>query len=71
MRIDKELINKQISIIVNGLERPCGGKLVSFDNDFFVLEADTGNTLYIPQNKITSILTKTEGIKNERFRKNN
>jgi len=62
----KELLNKEITIIVEGLQRPCGGRLVSFDGTFLVLETGTGNTVYIPQTKIASIMTRTNGGTNVR-----
>jgi hypothetical protein len=63
----KELINKEITVIVDGLQRPCGGILVALDNDYLVIETNTGNTIRIPERKISSILTKTQhGGTNER-----
>ena len=61
-----ELLNKQITVIVEGLQKPCGGVLVSFDNNYLVLETNTGNTIRIPHAKVASILTRTNGGTNGR-----
>jgi len=60
-----ELLNREITVIVEGLQKPCGGILVSFDDRFMVLETDSGNTLRIPHAKVASILTRTEVETNE------
>jgi len=60
-----ELLNKEITVIVDGLQKPCGGILVSFDNTYLVIETNTGNTIRIPHAKVASILTRTNGGKNE------
>lgn len=60
----KDLLNRQITIIVEGLQKPVGGVLVSFDYAFLVLETNTGNTVRIPHGKVASILTRTEGSNN-------
>ncbi len=56
-----ELLNKEITIIVEGLQKPCGGVLVSFDNTYLVIETNTGNTIRIPHSKVASIMTRTNG----------
>lgn len=61
-----ELLNKEITIIVEGLQKPCGGVLVSFDNTYLVIETNTGNTIRIPHAKVASILTRTNGGTNGR-----
>lgn len=63
-----ELLNKEITIIVVGLERPVGGVLVSFDDSYLVMETKTGNTIRIPHAKVASIMTRTRtngGTNNE------
>ena len=59
-----ELLNKEISVIVDGMQNAVGGVLVSFDDNFLVLETRTGNTIRIPHTKVASILTKTDGGNN-------
>lgn len=61
-----ELLNKEITVIVDGLQKPCGGVLVSFDNTYLVIETNTGNTIRIPHAKVASILTRTEARTNGR-----
>jgi hypothetical protein len=56
-----ELLNKEITVIVEGLERPCGGVLIDSDINYLIIETNTGNTIRIPHNKVASILTRTEG----------
>ena len=60
-----ELLNKEITVIVEGLQKPCGGVLVSFDDRFLVIETNTGNTIRIPHAKVASIMTRTNGGTNE------
>lgn len=61
-----ELLNKEITVIVDGLLKPCGGVLVSFDSTYLVIETRTGNTIRIPHAKVASILTRTNGGTNGR-----
>ena len=56
-----ELLNKEITVIVEGLQKPCGGVLVSHDDRFLIMETNTGNTIRIPISRICSILTRTKG----------
>ena len=56
----KELLNKEISVIVDGMQNAVGGVLVSFDDTFLILETRTGSTLRIPHTHVASILTKTD-----------
>jgi hypothetical protein len=55
------LRNKEISVIVDGMQNAVGGVLVSFDDTFLVLESRTGNTIRITHTHVASILTKTDG----------
>ncbi len=61
-----ELLNKEITVIVEGLQKPCGGILVTIDGDYLVLETNTGNTIRIPHAKVASIMTRTNGGTYER-----
>ena len=60
-----ELLNKEITVIVEGLNKPCGGILVSYDDRFLIMETNTGNTLRVPVTRICSILTRTNGGTND------
>ena len=63
-----ELLNKEITIIVEGLQKPYGGVLVSFDNTYLVIETSTGNTIRIPHAKVASIMTRTNGGTDDEIR---
>jgi hypothetical protein len=56
-----ELLNTEITVIVDGLQKPCGGVLVSFDKTYLVIETKTGNTIRIPHSRVASIMTRTNG----------
>ena len=55
----RDLQNQEVTVLVAGLQRPCGGWLVVFDDYFISLESSNGNTITIPHDKILSILSKT------------
>ena len=56
-----ELIGKEISIVVEGMQSAVGGILIACDDTFLILETRTNNTIRIPFTKVCSILTKTDG----------
>jgi len=60
----EELLNKEISVIVDGMQNAVGGILVSYNDNFLILETRTGNTLRISHTHVASILTKTDGGNN-------
>ena len=63
----KPFEGKELTIIVRGLERPCGGILIALDDSFITIEPSNGrnNILLIPTDKILSIM-HYRGTDNER-----
>ena len=49
---------KEITVIVYGLERPCGGILIAIDDSFITIKPSNGrdNILVIPTDKVLSIM---------------
>lgn len=67
----KDLIGKDISVIVVGLNKPCGGRLIEVSEILLTIKPSTGNNnvLVIPVSKIASIMyTDTERGTDERHR---
>ena len=54
----KPFEGKEITIIVHGLERPCGGILIALDDSFITIKPSNGknNILLIPTDKVLSIM---------------
>ncbi len=59
----KDLLDKEISVIVDGLNRPCGGRLIDVSDTLLTLKPSTGNNnvLVIPISRITSIMYTERG----------
>lgn len=58
---EEELLGKEISVIVDGMQSAVGGVLVAYTDTFLQLETRTGKTIRIPHTRVCSILTKTDG----------
>jgi hypothetical protein len=60
MKVDalKCFEGKEITILVHGLERPCGGILVALDDSFITVKPSNGrnNIILIPTDKVLSIM---------------
>lgn len=54
----RDLVDKDISVIVDGLNKPCGGRVVDVSETLLTLKPNIGNNnvLVIPINKIASIM---------------
>ena len=54
----KDLIGEEISIIADGLNKPCGGRLIDVSETLLTLKPSTGNSnvLVIPIGRIASIM---------------
>lgn len=59
----KDLIDKEITIIVDGLNKPCGGRLVDVSETLLTIKPSTGNNnvLVIPISRIASIMYTERG----------
>jgi hypothetical protein len=49
---------KSVTVIVQGLQKPCGGTLLAHDSDSILIKPNTGkdNVILIPMNKVVSIM---------------
>ena len=58
----KDLLGEEISIITDGLNKPCGGRLIDVSETLLTLKPSTGNNnvLVIPIGRIASICIQTE-----------
>ena len=67
----KDLIGKDISVIVDGLNKPCGGRLVDVSETLLTIKPSTGNknVLVIPISRVASIMY-TERCTDDRNREN-
>ena len=59
----KDLMDKEITIIVDGLNKPCGGRLVDISETLLTIKPSTGNNnvLVIPISRVTSIMYTERG----------
>lgn len=64
----KDLLDKEITIIVDGLNKPCGGRLVDVSEILLTIKPSTGNNnvLVIPISRIASIMYTERGTDNGR-----
>lgn len=52
-----DLVGKQISVIVDGLNKPCGGVVIDVSETLITLKPDgNNNVLVLPINRIASIM---------------
>ncbi len=67
----KDLVNREISVIVDGLNKPCGGRLVDVSDTLLTLKPTMGNNnvLVIPISRIASIMYTERGT-DDRNREN-
>lgn len=67
----KDLMDKEISVIVDGLNKPCGGRLIDVSETLLTLKPSTGNNnvLVIPISRVTSIMYTERGT-DDRNREN-
>jgi hypothetical protein len=62
----QDLLKKEISVIVDGLNRPCGGVVLDVTETLITLKPSTGNhnLIIIPISKIASIMYTDRGTDN-------